>query len=357
VEPAQIDQLAPGPSLGDAPPAAGPPVPAATDAPAEATRLARALVANVTGVVRGQAQAVELTVTAVLAGGHVLVEDVPGTGKTTLARAVAASLGQSFARVQSTADLMPADVTGSSMWNPAQGTFTFVPGPVFSSVLLVDELNRMPPRSQSALLEAMEERQVTVDGSTYPLPDPFVVVATQNPVEQHGTYPLPEGTLDRFAVRVELAPLSLGDEVDVVREQLRAATVESLTAVTDPATLRATMKTVRDVHVDPAVMAYAVALARATRDHAKVRLGAGTRAALTLVRCAQARAVLQGRGFVTPDDVKTLAVHVLAHRVQSTDSHGAGSRTVALTAEAVASVPVPVPLGEATRTHDARRPV
>jgi MoxR-like ATPase len=316
--------------------------PGRTADPAELTHRAAALVANVERVVRGRRAAVELVVAAVLAGGHALLEDVPGSGKTTLARAVARSVGGRFQRIQATSDLLPADLTGSGVWNPHQQTFEFVPGPLFANVVLADELNRTTPRTQSALLEAMEEGAVTVDGHRHPLPDPFFLVATQNPVEQHGTYPLPEGQLDRFTVRVRLGDLDPAAERLVVREQLARATVDDLGPVLSPGELRALRAGVREVFVADAVLDHAVTLVRATRGDARVLLGASSRAAIALVRCAQARAVLGGREYVAPDDVRALAVPVLAHRLVLAPGAGTAHRAEELVAELVARVPVPV---------------
>lgn len=316
--------------------------PGRTADPAELTHRAAALVANVERVVRGRRTAVELVVAAVLAGGHALLEDVPGSGKTTLARAVARSVGGRFQRIQATSDLLPADLTGSGVWNPHQQTFEFVPGPLFANVVLADELNRTTPRTQSALLEAMEEGAVTVDGHRHPLPDPFFLVATQNPVEQHGTYPLPEGQLDRFTVRVRLGDLDPAAERLVVREQLARATVDDLGPVLSPGELRALRAGVREVFVADAVLDHAVTLVRATRGDARVLLGASSRAAIALVRCAQARAVLGGREYVAPDDVRALAVPVLAHRLVLAPGAGTAHRAEELVAELVARVPVPV---------------
>jgi MoxR-like ATPase len=308
----------------------------------EAALVAARLVANVEHVVHGRRAAVELVIGAVLAGGHVLVEDVPGSGKTTLARAVARSLGGSFRRIQGTADLRPADITGSGVWEPEHRSFRFVPGPVFANVVLVDELNRTPPRTQSAFLEAMDESAVTIDGQRHALPDPFVVLATQNPLEQFGTYPLPEGQLDRFAVTLSLGANDPATERLVVREQLDHATVGELEAVTSPAQLVHVRAEVRRTHVADQVLDHAVRIAELTREHPAVALGASTRAALALVRCAQARALLGGRDHVLPDDVKALAPNVLGHRlVLRQDGSGmrAGQRLVA---ELVAALAVPL---------------
>ena len=303
------------------------------------TEQAMALVENVERVVRGRRAAVELVVCAVLAGGHALIEDVPGSGKTTLARALARSVGGRFQRIQATPDLLPSDITGSGVWDPQRQVFDFVPGPLFAHVVLADELNRTTPRTQSAFLEAMEEGAVTVDGRRHPLPDPFVLVATQNPAEQHGTYPLPEGQLDRFAVRVRLGHLDPVAERRVVREQLTRATVDDLMPVLDVADLRTLRERVRELHVADTVLDYAVAVVRTTRSDARIVLGASSRAAIGLVRCAQARAVLAGRDHVTPDDVRALAVPVLAHRL--VPAHGNRSAED-LVSELLARVPVPV---------------
>lgn len=303
---------------------------------------ARSVVTNVERVVRGRRRPVELLVCALLAGGHALIEDVPGSGKTTLARAVARSLGGSFARIQATADLMPADITGSGVWNAQTGGLGFVPGPVFANVLLVDELNRTPPRTQSAFLEAMDEHAVTVDGRRHALPAPFFVVATQNPFDQYGTYPLPEGQLDRFAVRITLGPLGLDAERQVVRDQLVRATVDDLGAVLSTEALLALREGVRAVHLADPVLDHALALVRATREHPQVQLGASSRAALALVRCAQARALLDGRDFVAPEDTKALAPAVLAHRLVLREAAGDPDAAQRLVQELAARLPVPL---------------
>lgn len=307
---------------------------------ADAAGTARRLVRNVELVVHGRRRAVEVVTCAVLAGGHVLVEDVPGSGKTTLARAFARSLGGSFRRIQGTADLLPADITGSGIWEPDRREFSFVPGPIFGHVVLVDELNRTPPRTQSAFLEAMDEGAVTVDGRRHALPDPFVVLATQNPLEQYGTYPLPEGQLDRFAVTLALGPNSPEVERRVVREQLDHATVDELAAVTSPEQLCLVRAEVRRTHVAEAVLDQALAIVEATRVAPGVALGASTRAALSLVRCAQASALLDGRDHVRPDDVRTLAPAVLGHRLVLSDGGAAPVRGQRIVAELLGSVPV-----------------
>ena len=311
-----------------------------------ATDVAQRVIANVEQVVYGRRAAVELVACGLLAGGHVLLQDVPGSGKTTIARAFARSIGGTFHRIQATADLLPGDITGSSVWEPDRRGFVFVPGPLFAHVVLVDELNRATPRAQSALLEAMDEGAATVDGVRHPLPDPFFLVATQNPIDQHGTYPLPEGQLDRFALALRLGDNDAVTERRVVREQLRRATVDDLSPVVAAEELRAVQATVRDTHIAEAVLDYAVNIVRATRTHPGVRIGASSRAALALARCAQARAVILGREYVLPDDVKLLAPVALGHRLVLHRGHQqrspADSFGAAVVAEAMAGVPVPV---------------
>jgi MoxR-like ATPase len=311
-------------------------------APLSAHDHARALVSAVEQVVLGRRSAVELTVAAVIAGGHVLIEDVPGSGKTTLARALAHALGGTFRRIQGTADLMPADITGSAVWEPSHGAFTFVPGPVFANVVLVDELNRASPRTQSALLEAMDEGAVTVDGVRHLLPDPFILLATQNPFEQWGTYPLPEGQLDRFTALVH--PGLNGEDVErqIVREQLAGPTVDALLPVMSAGEVAALRQASREIHIADAVLAYAVTLTARTRTHPRVAIGASTRATIALVRAAQARTLLQGRPHVLPDDIKSLAASVLAHRLVLAGDDGDRSAAGRVIAEVVQSIPAPL---------------
>jgi MoxR-like ATPase len=306
------------------------------------TAQAQAIVTNVERVVHGRRRAIELVACALLSGGHALVEDIPGSGKTTLARAFARSLGGRFHRIQATADLLPSDITGSGIWEPDAHAFRFVPGPIFGHVVLVDELNRTPPRTQSAFLEAMDEGAVTVDGQRHPLPDPFFVIATQNPLEQHGTFPLPEGQLDRFAVCLRLGALDVGSERTVIREQLVRATVDDLTAVIDPPQLQALRSAVRTTYVADPALEYCLSIVRATRVDPRVRIGASSRAAIALVRCAQARAVLYGREYVVPDDAKALAGPVLAHRLSLVQRATSPEQADQLVAEVVERVAVPL---------------
>jgi len=282
---------------------------------AAAERAARLLTQNVERVIRGKPAAVEAAATALFAGGHLLVEDVPGVGKTMLARSIARSLSGSFKRIQGTPDLLPSDVTGSNVYNQARREFEFIPGPLFANVVLVDEVNRTTPRTQSALLEAMDEGGVTVDGVRHALPDPLFLIATQNPLEHHGTYPLPEGQLDRFAIAMSMGYLDAATEREVIRAQLVSHPIEELDAVLSPDEVAQVRAVVRTTHVAEPVLGYALAVAQQTRSHPEIELGASPRAAIGLVRCAQARALLVGRDFVVPDDVKALAVPALAHRV------------------------------------------
>ena len=282
--------------------------------PHAGSRLWASLRGAVALAVVGGEEALRLMAIALLAEGHALLEDVPGVGKTLLARAFARALGLDFGRVQGTPDLLPTDVTGSSIL--AGGEFRFVPGPIFTNVLLVDEINRATPRTQSALLEAMQERQVSVDGVTRPLPAPFLVLATQNPIELEGTFALPEAQLDRFLVRIDIGYPSEADERSVARRYREAAEpLEAITPVVDAGSLPELRAATRSVAVSDEVEAYLVRIVRATREHPDLRLGASPRASVSLYRAAQARALLAGRDFVLPDDVAALAPPVLTHRI------------------------------------------
>jgi MoxR-like ATPase len=283
--------------------------------PAEAARIAALIIGNVEQVLRGKPEVVRLAVAGLLAEGHLLIEDVPGLGKTTLARCLARSIGGRWSRIQFTPDLLPSDITGVSVYHQKDERFTFHPGGVFAHVVLADEINRGTPKTQSALLEVMAEGQVTVDAETHPVPRPFLVIATQNPIEMEGTYRLPEAQLDRFLMRLTVGYPDLDAEVDVVLGNAGGRSADDLQAVVDTGTLAATVAAVRALHVDPAVAGYAVRLAAATREHPSVRYGASVRGSIALVRAAQARAAIEGRGFVTPDDIKDVAVPVLTHRL------------------------------------------
>jgi MoxR-like ATPase len=282
------------------------------DDPADQLGRIRAAVAE---VVVGKTDAVEQLLVAVLCRGHALLEDVPGVGKTLLARSLAATMGATFRRIQFTPDVLPSDVTGSSVFDQRTATFEFRPGPVFTQILLADEINRATPRAQSALLEAMEERQVTIDGESLPLPEPFLVLATQNPVELEGTFPLPEAQLDRFLVRVTLGYPSLTEEDSILRRFEHDDPFTRLRAVVTPEDVVTLQRRRGEIAVSDPVRAYLLEVVRATRTDARVALGASPRAALALNRASQARALLQGRSFVLPDDVKALAEPVLAHRL------------------------------------------
>jgi MoxR-like ATPase len=282
---------------------------------ADVAELGSALLANLSTVIRGKPEALHLGVIALLSGGHLLVEDVPGVAKTLLAKAMAQSVGGSFRRVQGTPDLLPSDLTGVSVFQPASGTWEFRAGPLFANVVLVDEVNRATPRTQAALLEAMEEHQVSVDGATRPLPDPFFLVATQNPFEHAGTFPLPDGQLDRFAVVMHMGYADPASERDVLLGRGGADMLDEIGPVTDTDGLRRARSAVRAVHCEPAVADYIVQLANATRAHPDIATGASTRASVGVLHAAQAHAALGGRGFVTPDDVKAMAAPALAHRL------------------------------------------
>lgn len=287
--------------------------------PGDVARACKAVLAEVGTVVVGMHDALRVALAAVLASGHVLFEDVPGLGKTLAARSLATALGLDFRRIQCTPDLLPADITGSSAWDPATSSFVFRPGPVFTGLLLADEINRTSPKTQSALLEAMAERQVTVDGRTYPMQRPFHVMATSNPVEYEGTYPLPEAQLDRFMVRIGVGYPDAEAEVDVLQRRLdRRREEATVRQVVDASMLLAMQSGVEDVRVDPDVVRYCVDLAAATRRHDAVEVGASPRGSQALLLAARSLAIIEARRFVAPEDVKAVAVPALAHRLTLT---------------------------------------
>lgn len=304
--------------------------------------LANQVITNVERVIIGKHREVELALIALLCQGHVLIEDVPGTGKTMLARAFAKSLGCSFRRIQFTPDMLPSDVTGTSIFNQQSREFEFRPGPIIAQVVLTDEINRATPKTQSALLEAMEERQVTVDGITYAMPLPFLVLATQNPIEYEGTFPLPEAQLDRFMMRIHLGYPNAQEEVQMLESQQRVHPIEQVRQVISAQELINAQQAIREIYVDRLIKEYIVAIVEATRRHPDVYLGASPRGSLALVKTTQAKAAMRGRDFVSPDDVKELADATLAHRLilspaarlKKVDARG-------IVNEIINSVPVP----------------
>jgi MoxR-like ATPase len=301
-----------------------------------------ALLANLERVIQGKPEPVRLALVCLFAEGHLLIEDVPGVGKTSLAKAIARSIDGTWSRIQFTPDLLPSDVTGVSVWNRVENEFEFRRGGVFADIVLADEINRASPKTQSALLEAMEERQVTVDAHTYPLPRPFMVIATQNPIELEGTYPLPEAQLDRFLMRIQMGYPSHEAERAILETHGSHATVEDLAPVTSAAEVVAGAHAVADVHVADNLKAYIVDLVTATRQHRDLALGVSPRGALALQRAARALAASIGRDYVVPDDVKRLAVAVLEHRLLlAPDAQLRGAAPGDIVRELLASVPVP----------------
>ena len=311
------------------------------------TDIPRALRDNIARVIVGKDATIDLVLTALLAGGHILVQDVPGLGKTLLARALAKSVDARFQRVQFTPDLLPSDITGVSIFNERDRAFEFRPGPVFANILLGDELNRATPRTQSALLEAMEERQVTVDGVTHPLPAPFFVIATQNPVEQEGVYALPEAQLDRFLMQVSIGYPSQPDEVRIIRGQLDRAPLEELQPVADVAALATLQRQVRGIHIDETIAQYAVRLVDATRNHPDLLLGASPRASLSLLVSAQALACVRSQRYVRAELIKELAPPVLRHRLIVRPKAVLAGRTPdQIVRELLGDVPLPLTVDE-----------
>lgn len=282
---------------------------------ADVQAIANRIVENVENVIVGKRAPVQLTVLGLLCQGHILIEDVPGVGKTVLAKSLARSVGCAFQRIQFTPDMLPSDVTGVSVFNQKTREFEFRPGPIHAQIVLVDEINRATPKTQSALLESMEERQVTVDGTTYPLEAPFMVLATQNPIEYEGTFPLPEAQLDRFMIRIRLGYATKQEEIEVLDRQQFQHPIDALAQVVSVEELLEAQQAVKEIYLDEKVKEYIVDLVRQTREHPEVYLGSSSRGALAIYRLSQARAALFGRDYVLPDDVKALAVAALSHRI------------------------------------------
>ena len=306
------------------------------------TAVAQRIVDNVSKVIVGKRSVIEHALAALIAQGHILVEDVPGVGKTMLAKSLSISIGCNFKRIQFTPDLLPSDVAGISVYNQATGEFQFRPGPIMSEVVLAAEINRATPKTQSALLEAMEELQVTVDGVTHRLQHPFVVVATQNPIEYEGTFPLPEAQLDRFLMRISLGYPEFEEELAVIEQQEQAHPIDSLEAVATPKDVIGLQEAAKEIYVDRAVREYIVNLTEATRDHRDVSLGASPRASLGLFRAARALALVLDRDYVIPDDIKTLAASVTAHRIiLSPSARMRGVRSVDLVSDLLNTITVP----------------
>ncbi|MEX0682817.1 MAG: MoxR family ATPase [Dehalococcoidia bacterium] len=304
--------------------------------------IAQRLADNIESVIIGKRPQVELAVMTLMCGGHLLIEDVPGVGKTMLARSLARSSGCSFNRIQFTPDLLPSDVTGVSVYNQQSSDFEFRPGPVLAQIVLADEINRATPKAQSALLEAMEERQVTVDGVTRRLPDPFMVMATQNPIEYEGTFPLPEAQLDRFLIRLEIGYPSATDERLLMERQIHGHPVGELAQVCTPEEVLGLQAAVRDVYVDVLVQEYIVKIVEATREHQAVYLGSSPRGSLAIQRLTQARAVFEGRDYVLPDDAKALAYPALGHRIiLNAQARVKGATAANVVDECLSRIPVP----------------
>ena len=297
---------------------------------------------NLEKVIVGKRQAIELIIIGLLCQGHILIEDVPGVGKTMLARSLARSMGSSFSRIQFTPDMLPSDVTGVSIFNQEKRQFEFRAGPIMAQVVLADEINRATPKTQSALLESMEERQITVDGVTHPLPRPFMVLATQNPIEYEGTFPLPEAQLDRFLLRVRLGYPNLMDEIRVLERQQLRHPIEALESIISTEELQEVQEAIKTVFVAPPVKRYMVELTRLTRENPDIYLGASPRGSLGLFRSGQARAAINGRDYVLPDDIKALAVPVLAHRMVVSPSARLKNLTAdKIVQEIMGNLPVP----------------
>ncbi len=313
-----------------------------TTARTENARLAP-LKQNLQAVIYGKGECIDALIVALLAGGSVLIEDVPGVGKTTLAKALAKSLDAKFRRIQFTPDLLPADILGSSIYNPVSGDFRFDPGPIFCNILLTDEINRASPRTQSALLEAMNENQATIEGQRYPLPQPFLVIATENPIEFHGTYPLPEAQLDRFLVRLAIGYPTAQVEVDILKSHARDHPLERIKPVLDLEQIRRMQQEVAGIHVDDSILEYIVEIVHATRHDNRLQLGISTRGSLMLSRAAQAHAYFESREYVVPDDVLWVVPHVVPHRIILTSkTRYSGTNARQIVADIVGRIKVPV---------------
>jgi len=298
---------------------------------------------NLESVIYGKGDCIDVLIVALLAGGSVLIEDVPGVGKTTLAKALAKSLDAKFRRIQFTPDLLPADILGSSIYNPVSGDFRFDPGPIFCNILLADEINRASPRTQSALLEAMNENQATIEGERRPLPQPFMVIATENPIEFQGTYPLPEAQLDRFLIRLAIGYPAADVEVDILKSHARTQPLDQIAPVLTVDQVRRMQQEVAGVHVDNSILQYIVEIIHATRQDSRLQLGISTRGTLMLSRAAQARAYFEQRSFVIPDDVLWLVPHVLPHRIIPTSkARYDGTTARQIVSDIVSRIKVPV---------------
>ncbi len=315
-----------------------------------------AIAANVEQVLQGKPDVVELALLCLVSEGHLLIEDIPGVGKTSLAKALAASIDCTWSRIQFTPDLLPSDVVGVTVWNRATGEFEFRPGVIFANLVLGDEINRASPKTQSALLEAMEERQVTIDGVTRPLDPPFMVIATQNPIEHEGTYPLPESQLDRFFMRISVGYPAREAEIGILDTHGALDLLAGLEPVATAADVRAMAALTRQIHVAPSLKEYLVALAETSRRHPALAIGMSPRATLALQRAARARAVTAGRNYIVPDDIKAMAPHVLAHRLVLTpEAHVQGVSTAEVIDEVIRHVAVPTGPGDGAASRGARR--
>ncbi len=312
------------------------------DSLVSARNIAETILDNVEQVIVGKRKAIELAVIALICGGHLLIEDAPGVGKTMLARSLARSLDCTFKRIQFTPDMLPSDITGVSVYNQKTDDFEFRPGPVVAQIVLADEINRATPKVQSALLECMEERQITVDGITHKMPTPFHVLATQNPIEYEGTFPLPETQLDRFILRISLGYPSASDEITIIEKQQYSHPIEHLIQVATSNDIESLQNAVKDIYVDDLIKQYITSLVGATRNHPSIYLGASPRGSLALFRTAQAYALIRGRDYVSPDDIKTLAGSVLAHRLIIRLTGGSQDRSgQTVVDELLGTVPVP----------------